>query len=92
MAVQQLLLADVKLRLFCCLQALLSTAALEALQQVPAVTDLLTYILVRDLAQRPSAGDIYERCALPHQPSSLIAIRRAHFPAAANNISVGIKQ
>lgn len=52
------------------LQVLMSPAALEALEQVPAVTDLLSYILVRGLAQRPSAGDVCGRCALARQEFS----------------------
>ena len=46
------------------LQVLLSAAALEPLEQVPAVTDLLSYILIRDAAQRPSAGDVHARYAV----------------------------
>ena len=49
------------------LQNLLPTAAVEALEQVPAMMDLLAFILIRNQAQRPSAGDIYDRCACEHQ-------------------------
>lgn len=45
------------------LQNLLPAAAVEALEQVPAVMDLLCFILVRDQTQRPSAGDINDRFA-----------------------------
>lgn len=53
-------------------QNLLPTAALEALEQAPAVMGLLSFILVRDQAQRPSAGDVHDRWAIPHQPDCLI--------------------
>ena len=51
------------------MQNLLPTAAVEALEQVPAVMDLLCSVLVRDQAHRPSAGDIYDRCNFAHQLS-----------------------
>ena len=43
------------------MQVLLSAAATESLQPVPAVTELLSYILIRDAAQRPTASDVHAR-------------------------------
>ena len=45
------------------MQALLSPTATQTLEAMPAVADLLSYILVRDPAQRPTAKDVADRYA-----------------------------
>ena len=44
-----------------CMQILLSPAAMQVLEPMPAVSELLSYILVRDPLQRPKARDVSER-------------------------------
>lgn len=42
-------------------QAMLSPLVLQTLEHLLPVADLLVYILVRDLAQRPSAKAVFSR-------------------------------